>query len=126
MGVNSETGLQTSGGGVVETSSKNSTATKLFSLFKSQPIDQSASYARPHISHADTSDEEVSTYGLQPELVRKGDQTSLERYYVPIDTYEGRHRYDPKATWSKEEETALIKKLDLRVCAWWYVFSSSN
>lgn len=48
----------------------------------------------------------------------EGDEASLERYYVPIETYEGRHRYDPKAAWSHAEETALIRKLDLRVCAW--------
>ena len=126
MGTRNKTKLQpgdSDHGVVVNPSPEKSTARKIFSLFKPQPLDQSASYARPHLPHADTGDEEVSGYGLPPDLVRKGDQTSLERYYVPIDTYEGRHRYDPKATWSKEEESALIRRLDLRVCAWWYVLS---
>ncbi|KAL9101469.1 MAG: hypothetical protein Q9163_003264 [Psora crenata] len=43
---------------------------------------------------------------------------SLEHYYVPIERYEGRHRYDPKATWTDAEERALIKRLDVRVCAY--------
>ena len=43
---------------------------------------------------------------------------TLEKYYVPIETYEGRHRYDPKATWSEAEETSLIRRLDVRVCAY--------
>jgi MFS family permease len=42
----------------------------------------------------------------------------LEKYYVPIDRYEGRHRYDPKATWTEAEEKSLIRRLDIRVCAW--------
>lgn len=32
--------------------------------------------------------------------------------------YECRHVFDPEATWSKEEEKAVIRKLDLRVCFW--------
>lgn len=44
--------------------------------------------------------------------------SNLEKYYVPIARYEGRHRYDPKATWTEAEETSLIRRLDLRVCAY--------
>ena len=43
---------------------------------------------------------------------------TLEKYYVPIEKYEGRHRYDPKATWTEAEEKSLIRRLDIRVCAW--------
>ena len=43
---------------------------------------------------------------------------TLEKFYVPIETYEGRHRYDPKATWTEAEERSLIRRLDFRVCAW--------
>lgn len=41
-----------------------------------------------------------------------------EDYYVPIESYEGRHRYDPKFTWTKEEEKKLVRKIDLRICSW--------
>ncbi|KAI4154716.1 MAG: hypothetical protein LQ340_001491, partial [Diploschistes diacapsis] len=46
------------------------------------------------------------------------DNTSLEKYYVPIDSYEGRHRYDPKAKWTEEEERTLVRQLDWRICGW--------
>lgn len=31
--------------------------------------------------------------------------------YEPIDKYEGRHRFDPSATWSIEEEKKLVRKV---------------
>lgn len=38
--------------------------------------------------------------------------------YEPIAEYEGRHRYDPKAQWTEEEEKKLVRKLDYRICSW--------
>lgn len=32
--------------------------------------------------------------------------------------YECRHVFDPTLTWSEEEEKAIIRKLDWRVCLW--------
>ncbi|RSH89722.1 hypothetical protein EHS25_001707 [Saitozyma podzolica] len=32
-------------------------------------------------------------------------------------SYESKHRWDPAATWTQEEETKLRRKLDIRVCA---------
>lgn len=43
---------------------------------------------------------------------------SLEKFYIPIKRYEGRHRYDPSATWTDAEERSLIRRLDVRVCAY--------
>ena len=37
---------------------------------------------------------------------------SLEDFYRPIDTYEGRHRYDPQFVWEKKEETRLVRKVN--------------
>ena len=37
--------------------------------------------------------------------------TGLEENYAPIDTYEGRHRYDPAFRWSEGEETKLVRKV---------------
>jgi hypothetical protein len=35
----------------------------------------------------------------------------LEDYYIPIDSYEGRHRYDPTFRWEEEEEKKLVRKV---------------
>jgi len=40
------------------------------------------------------------------------------RYYEPIDSYEGKHRWDPKADWSEKEEKHVVRKLDIRICSW--------
>lgn len=34
-----------------------------------------------------------------------------DKLYEPIPEYEGRHRYDPKATWTQEEEKKLVRKV---------------
>ncbi|KAL8677724.1 MAG: hypothetical protein Q9186_005877 [Xanthomendoza sp. 1 TL-2023] len=31
--------------------------------------------------------------------------------YKPIENYEGRHRFDPRATWSEAEEKKLIRRV---------------
>jgi hypothetical protein len=40
------------------------------------------------------------------------------RYYEPIDSYEGKHRWDPKADWTDKEEKHVVRKLDMRICSW--------
>lgn len=36
----------------------------------------------------------------------------------PHDSYEGRHRYDPEATWTAEEEARVVRKTDLYLLTW--------
>ena len=36
---------------------------------------------------------------------------SLESHYKPIDTYEGRHRYDPSFEWEPQEERKVVRKV---------------
>lgn len=31
--------------------------------------------------------------------------------YIPVDGYEGKHRFDPTATWTDQEERSLIRKV---------------
>ncbi|PVI05873.1 MFS general substrate transporter [Periconia macrospinosa] len=38
--------------------------------------------------------------------------------YKPIDTYEGKHRYDPDFDWEPEEERKVVRKIDKRICTW--------
>ena len=55
------------------------------------------------------------TKQLEGEAFASGGQA---RYYEPIDSYEGKHRWDPKAEWSDHEEKLVVRKLDLRICSW--------
>ena len=34
-----------------------------------------------------------------------------ERFYTPIDNYEGKHRYDPQFRWEPHEERKLVRKV---------------
>ncbi|KAF2137134.1 uncharacterized protein K452DRAFT_278940 [Aplosporella prunicola CBS 121167] len=46
---------------------------------------------------------------------------TVAEYYMSVyekADYECRHEFDPKFEWTPEEEKALIRKLDWRVCAW--------
>ncbi|KAL5003232.1 major facilitator superfamily domain-containing protein [Aspergillus recurvatus] len=38
------------------------------------------------------------------------------RFYKPIDSYEGLHRWDPDFEWTDEEERRIVRKIDFRVC----------
>ncbi|CAF9937050.1 MAG: hypothetical protein HETSPECPRED_010544 [Heterodermia speciosa] len=101
----------------VESSTPRSIISRLLPQLKSRSGQEASAFARSHAYSRD-SDEEDSAARLKPDLVPQDDEHSLDKYYQPIDSYEGRHRYDPKATWSKAEEKALIRRLDLRVCAY--------
>ena len=36
----------------------------------------------------------------------------------PHESYEGRHRWDPEASWSPDEEKRLVRKTDLMLLSW--------
>ncbi|KAI7687651.1 MFS general substrate transporter, partial [Hortaea werneckii] len=56
---------------------------------------------------------------LSSEVCRAAfDDGSLAAFYKPIDTYEGRHRYDPNFEWEPAEEKRLVRKIDYRICTW--------
>lgn len=39
------------------------------------------------------------------------DQSEDIRYYKPIETYEGLHRWDPEFEWDEKEEKKLVRKV---------------
>lgn len=39
------------------------------------------------------------------------------RFYKPIESCEGYHRWDPDFEWDPKEEKKLVRKLDYRICA---------
>ena len=42
----------------------------------------------------------------------------LSSVIPPDDLYEGRHRWDPAATWTPEEEKAVVRKTDIWLMTW--------
>lgn len=36
----------------------------------------------------------------------------------PHESYEGRHRYDPAATWTQKEERRVVWKTDIYLLSW--------
>ncbi|WVQ87938.1 hypothetical protein IAS59_001669 [Cryptococcus gattii] len=44
-------------------------------------------------------------------------ETLDAKWYEPPDSYESKHRWDPGAKWTPQEETRLRRKLDIRVAA---------
>lgn len=46
------------------------------------------------------------------------DSESLDSFYKPIDSYEGRHRYDPNFQWEEKEEKRVVRRIDWRICSW--------
>ena len=118
MGIKGESVVQAHSAQSTDPPPRRSIFSRLFSGLRAHPKDQSSTFAGFPLTHADTSEENFHGKSLKTELAPDGHDTSLERFYVPIDSFEGRHRYDPKATWTQEEETALIRRLDIRVCAY--------
>ncbi|KAL1990178.1 hypothetical protein VTN49DRAFT_6017 [Thermomyces lanuginosus] len=45
------------------------------------------------------------------------DMTEDARFYKPIDSYEGIHRWDPDFEWEEWEERKIVRKIDLRICS---------
>lgn len=37
---------------------------------------------------------------------------------APHDSYEGRHRFDPTATWTRAEERRVLRKTDMYLLSW--------
>lgn len=110
--------VQTSSHDLPHPTSGNSEIRKLFSTLGKQRPNDASTFATDHFTHTDSSAEELAGKDVTGEVGSRDDVNSLDQYYVPIDTYEGRHRYDPKAAWTLEEEKALIRRLDIRVCAY--------
>lgn len=44
----------------------------------------------------------------------------------PHETYEGRHRYDPGATWTEQEERRVVRKTDFLLLSWICVMVRAN
>ena len=78
--------------------------------------DLSFATARPETSteHPPTSKGEahVAENNIQQSVI--ADSQAAE-FYEPIEKYEGRHRFDPNATWSEEEERKLVRRVSTSI-----------
>ncbi|WVQ68823.1 uncharacterized protein L199_007032 [Kwoniella botswanensis] len=54
-------------------------------------------------------------YGSGHNSVNSSDDELDAKWYEPPDSYESKHRWDPRATWTPEEENKLRRRLDLKV-----------
>ena len=59
---------------------------------------------------------------LQPSVSQHSDIAvgieNLAKSTPPHESYEGVHRWDPTATWTPEEEAALVRKTDIYLLSW--------
>ena len=62
-------------------------------------------------SSTDLSDSAFDMKQASGETHAQGGDT---RWYKPIDTYEGRHRWDPTADWTEKEEKQIVRKVQAR------------
>jgi hypothetical protein len=53
----------------------------------------------------------------QISIVQVG-RENLSDALAPHESYEGRHRYDPGATWTEQEERRVVWKTDLYLLSW--------
>jgi hypothetical protein len=67
--------------------------------------------------HQGAGDSGVTEKSFWQRSTRNGtfDDDGLEEYYVPIEKYEGRHRYDPKFEWNPKEEKRVVRKVSMAI-----------
>ncbi|KAB5589066.1 MFS transporter [Ceratobasidium theobromae] len=75
---------------------------------KSSPLEQNKSLGY----------EDVESPGVVSREGHVFDNPDLGKYFIPIQEYEGRHRFNPKATWTEAEERSLVRKVDKRILLW--------
>lgn len=66
-------------------------------------------------SHLDEKDTYVTT--TPASSVSASETDLVNKYYEPPDSYESKHRWDPKAVWTPQEEKRLVRKLNWKVAA---------
>ena len=69
-------------------------------------------WAAPTLTSSDSSSNN-GTFddGLKEPIASSREDEGFDKYYAPIDSYEGKHRYDPTAKWTDSEERHVIRKV---------------
>jgi hypothetical protein len=60
----------------------------------------------------------ISEEGNSLKAPTKVGREELAAVVQPHESYEGRHRFDPEAKWTTEEERNVVRKTDLRLLTW--------
>ncbi|MCJ1311352.1 hypothetical protein MMC25_005023 [Agyrium rufum] len=82
-------------------------------IFVSSSLEQSSLSSKSSLSETAKRDD-----GSNPNEGTVFSDAKAAEFYEPIERYEGRHRFDPKATWSEEEERKLVRRIDWKICLW--------
>ena len=86
--------------------------TRLLRKFRGQPFrgDNSSSPLPLSVTSSEGGEAaiELSKGGAR---ISQDPEDVLGKFIVPIDSYEGRHRFDPRAEWSEKEEKALVRRV---------------
>lgn len=90
--------------------------------FPSDTKDSTSIDVKPPLSNPTTNSSTSSisnpSGGAPDTVFAHSGSSNLAKFYRPIDSYEGLHRYDPEFVWSPQQERRLVRKVDWRICSW--------
>ena len=99
----------------MDVQSSNSRVSRFLRQLKGQPNSGATfSHRNEPVTTSETSSETVQLSVGPKGTAREAktrEEDDLQLYYAPIDSYEGKHRYDPKAQWTEQEERKLVRKV---------------
>ena len=105
----------------ISTNTKSTKFATFLSRLKGQPNKQAAfTYPSDPISLSEHSSIDSTTNRDVKYKAEEGidEDDDLRKFYEPIETYEGRHRYDPTAQWTTQEERTLVRRVRVVAYTW--------
>ena len=103
----------------LDADTKSAKVTRVLRRWKGQPDKQAAfTYPSEPIYLSEHSSINGAVDGDVKDIMHADidEDDDLRKFYEPIATYEGRHRYDPKAQWTSQEEKALVRRVCVLIC----------
>jgi hypothetical protein len=82
------------------------------------PTTQQLTVDRKGVLETESSDVDESTTCYSDNPFEDPNVAEHWKQVYEASRYECREEYDPKFTWTAEEEKRLVRKLDVRVCLW--------
>ena len=103
----------------LDVDTKSTKVTRFLHRLKGQPDKQAAfSYSSEpvYLSEQSSIDDAGDRDFKNATHADANEDDDLKKFYEPIATYEGRHRYDPKAQWTAQEEKILVRRVRVLIC----------